>query len=242
MARITSPYFCRISHFDISYIFMQSGPKHSTAVFWHYTIPHYCKHIKKKLINCNIFPLHSPWYWRLKPKQTTLEKTFPNEIPWMNIFWGFFIKSSLQFVAMCPTDNTSMFRYSSGMHQTARSHYWTNDVIYASPVRLADVVQGLALLTLSWDKNWDSHSLVNGYRSFDPRIALVAPSPSQYHLFHHIATCNDVAFMHKVLPTFTMYSIKYWCTVDIARHWSHQLNWCNCLKRQGWLDFHDGKI
>ena len=36
---------------------------------------------------------------------------------------------------------------------------------------------GLALLTLSWDKNWDSHSLVNGYPSFYPRIALVAPSP-----------------------------------------------------------------
>ena len=39
------------------------------------------------------------------------------------------------------------------------------------------LVQGLALLTLSWDKNWDSHSLVNGYPSFYPRIALVAPSP-----------------------------------------------------------------
>ena len=37
--------------------------------------------------------------------------------------------------------------------------------------------QGLALLTLSWDKNWDSHSLVNGYPSFYPRIALVAPGP-----------------------------------------------------------------
>ena len=36
---------------------------------------------------------------------------------------------------------------------------------------------GLALLSLSWDKNWDSHSLVNGYPSFYPRIALVAPSP-----------------------------------------------------------------
>ena len=36
---------------------------------------------------------------------------------------------------------------------------------------------GLTLLTLSWDKNWDSHSLVNGYPSFFPRIALVAPSP-----------------------------------------------------------------
>ena len=30
---------------------------------------------------------------------------------------------------------------------------------------------GLALLTLSWDKNWDSHSLMNGYPSFYPRIA-----------------------------------------------------------------------
>ena len=36
---------------------------------------------------------------------------------------------------------------------------------------------GLALLTLSCDKNWDSHSLVNGYPSFYRRIALVAPSP-----------------------------------------------------------------
>ena len=42
------------------------------------------------------------------------------------------------------------------------------------------VEQGLALLTLSWDKNWDSHSLVNGYPSFYPRIALVAPSPGVY--------------------------------------------------------------
>ena len=38
-------------------------------------------------------------------------------------------------------------------------------------------LQGLALLTLSWDKNWYSHSLVNGYPSFYPRIALVTPSP-----------------------------------------------------------------
>ena len=38
---------------------------------------------------------------------------------------------------------------------------------------------GLALLTLSWDKNWDSHSPMNGYPSFYPRIALVAPSPGK---------------------------------------------------------------
>ena len=37
--------------------------------------------------------------------------------------------------------------------------------------------QDFTLLTLSWDKNWDSHSLVNGYPRFYPRIALVAPSP-----------------------------------------------------------------
>ena len=39
---------------------------------------------------------------------------------------------------------------------------------------------GLALLQLSWDKNWDSHLLVNGYPSFYPRIALAVPSPGQY--------------------------------------------------------------
>ena len=43
-------------------------------------------------------------------------------------------------------------------------------------------LQGLALPTLSWDKNWDSHSLVNGYPSFYPRIALVAPSPGRSHI------------------------------------------------------------
>ena len=39
---------------------------------------------------------------------------------------------------------------------------------------------GLASLTLSWDKNWDSHSPMNGYPSFYPRIALVAPSPGSH--------------------------------------------------------------
>ena len=42
---------------------------------------------------------------------------------------------------------------------------------------IANSPQGLALQTLSWDKNWDSHSLVNGHPGFYPRIALVAPSP-----------------------------------------------------------------
>ena len=40
-------------------------------------------------------------------------------------------------------------------------------------------ILGLVLLTLSWDKNWDSHSLVNGYPSFYPRVTLVAPSPGR---------------------------------------------------------------
>ena len=53
-------------------------------------------------------------------------------------------------------------------------------------VLLSLISQGLALLTLSWDKNWDSHSLLNGYPSFYPRIALVAPSPGE--------TPNLVAF------------------------------------------------
>ena len=43
---------------------------------------------------------------------------------------------------------------------------------------------GLALLTLSWDKNWDSHSPMNGYPSFYPRIALVAPSPGVTAVLH----------------------------------------------------------
>ena len=44
---------------------------------------------------------------------------------------------------------------------------------------------GLALLMLSKDKNWDSHSPMNGYPSFYPRIALVAPSPGIKHTTSH---------------------------------------------------------
>ena len=46
---------------------------------------------------------------------------------------------------------------------------------------------GLALLTLSWDKNWDSHSLVNGYPSFYPRITLVAPSPGRHNTMRAVS-------------------------------------------------------
>ena len=53
-----------------------------------------------------------------------------------------------------------------------------NDVSHWLDISL-DTALGLALLTLSWDKNWDSHSLVNGYPSFYPRIPLVAPSPER---------------------------------------------------------------
>ena len=54
---------------------------------------------------------------------------------------------------------------------------WTTGVCYSTASTMEITGLGLALLTLSWDKNWDSHSLVNGYLSFYPRIALVAPSP-----------------------------------------------------------------
>ena len=67
---------------------------------------------------------------------------------------------------------------------TQRLCYWTLELIFKAKLKvesgnqnILNGHQGLALLTLSWDKNWDSHSLVNGYPSFYPRIALVAPSP-----------------------------------------------------------------
>ena len=50
---------------------------------------------------------------------------------------------------------------------------------------------GLALQTLSLDKNWDSHSLVNGYPSFYPRIALVAPSPGHCESTFHWRTIEQ---------------------------------------------------
>ena len=48
----------------------------------------------------------------------------------------------------------------------------------------------LALLTLSWDKNWDSHSPMNGYPSFYPRIALVAPSPCGHAWIYYSGTIS----------------------------------------------------
>ena len=59
------------------------------------------------------------------------------------------------------------------------------------------VCQGLALLTLSWDKNWDSHSLVNGCPSFYPRIALVAPSPGSQSVRQcKVSLKSDIIFFH----------------------------------------------
>ena len=55
-------------------------------------------------------------------------------------------------------------------------------------------LHGLALLTLSWDKNWDSHSLVNGYPSFYPRIALVAPSPEGWNWANMISDGESTVF------------------------------------------------
>ena len=70
--------------------------------------------------------------------------------------------------------------------------------------------QGLALLTLSWDKNWDSHSLVNGYPRFYPRIALVAPSPDwpiiQYS--HDIACVAKLSTSLRTKCNKTFLSVK----------------------------------
>ena len=52
---------------------------------------------------------------------------------------------------------------------------WSSGCRVTTSIKI--ICQGLALLTLSWDKSCDSHSLVNGYPSFYPRIALLAPSP-----------------------------------------------------------------
>ena len=69
--------------------------------------------------------------------------------------------------------------------------------------------QGLALLTLSLDKNWDRHSPMNGYPSFYPRIALVAPSPGhicvywhkqEKHYFYMIITGNITVFLFAMSP------------------------------------------
>ena len=81
------------------------------------------------------------------------------------------------------------------------------------------------LITLSWDKNWDSHSLVNGYPSFYPRIALVAPSPESFHVSYHMFASNIecvvilggillsmfYAFLFHAQKEGHLYGSMYWC-------------------------------
>ena len=110
------------------------------------------------------------------------------------------IKISLQLVPRCPNNHIPALVQTMTWRRSGDKPLsdWTHDGVfhwrkYASPKlnelkvshkarisvqnRTGLLTLGLALLTLSWDKNWDSHSLVNGYPSFYPRIALVAPSP-----------------------------------------------------------------
>ena len=98
------------------------------------------------------------------------------------------------------------------------------DLIHTSAVLSTFVTQGLALLTLSWDKNWDSHSLVNGYPSFYPRIALVAPSPvvlnqSNSDIFINIFIINPLTSI--VGKTNYDMSILWHCNIphSSAGHW-----------------------
>ena len=76
---------------------------------------------------------------------------------------------------------------------------------------------GLALLTLSWDKNWDSHSPMNGYPSFYPRIAFIAPSPGLQILTHSGRDKMATIFQTTFPNTFSwmkMYQLQ------LIFHWS----------------------
>ena len=82
--------------------------------------------------------------------------------------------------------------------------------------------QGLALLTLSLDKNWDSHSLVNGYPSFYPRIALVAPSPGVWLI--KWPRGSSVAYLHLfcqstcVWPIYVSPSVQIFSQYEFCPH------------------------
>ena len=60
----------------------------------------------------------------------------------------------------------SLFRWTTKGNLKATHHQWS-----------LTLCQCLALLKLSWDKNWDSHSPTNSYPRFYSRIALVVPRP-----------------------------------------------------------------
>ena len=76
---------------------------------------------------------------------------------------------------------------------------------------LTRILLGLALLTLSWDKNWDSHSWVNGYPSFYPRIALVAPSPGVFQSYDYPSAIEEpLTDMGKTTPHHNMINPLQW--------------------------------
>ena len=92
-------------------------------------------------------------------------------------YWYCSVKGKRERCVCQSSANTQLVRetgrapcVSSPIHQLRKEY----------PESKAFIHLGLALLTLSWDKNWDSHSLVNGYPSFYPRIALVAPSQRRH--------------------------------------------------------------
>ena len=92
---------------------------------------------------------------------------------------------------------------------------------------------GLALLTLSCDKNWDSHSLVNSYPSFYPRIALVAPSPGVKYaqkLFVYVHACEIKEYM-----AMNDHDYENNCLVHNNACVSVVINMANSTQRYHWL-------
>ena len=102
-----------------------------------------------------------------------------------------------------PTEKINPFCINSAVLATHGYSVIGGTVIHNESHRAWADGQGLALLTLSWDKNWDSHSLVNGYPSFYPRIALVAPSPVGY--------CRSVTNLTPVVTPSWQLDIVPWC-------------------------------
>ena len=94
---------------------------------------------------------------------------------------------------------------------------------------------GLALLMLSWDKNWDSHSLVNGYPSFYPRIALVAPSP-EMQSFDDIFNVTLNELLNKL--SHCQWFDTPWCSCGVTVMTSWQgMPWINVLNTCGFYAF-----
>ena len=88
---------------------------------------------------------------------------------------------AVSVVEMCDTDYQATEAHQGTLSRGGRyTRSSARHSEHTSYMRRASGHLGLTLLTLSWDKNWDSHSLVKGYPSFYPRIALVAPSPDRH--------------------------------------------------------------